>query len=295
MSNDNSKFIPEIQISHFIENNFSLLILSLEELFRNYNFIISNPHRISYYQLLLICEGKGTVCIDSSKYNLESRSLIAASNGQVQRLQFDENIKGYAALFSEEYINKYPEDVQWLHSLKIFDPMSHPSLINLPEEEYKLMIGIIRQMEAEFNMVNEFAREECLLNLLKTIIIMSEREKRSESYNCRFEDYESSYLTEFRKKLEENYYTKRMVRDYAESLNITTKKLNQITNRWCKKSAKYIIEERVLMEIKRLLIYTDWPVKQIGHLLGFNDSTNFNRFFKKFTKVTPIDFRSTYR
>ncbi|MDP4172894.1 MAG: helix-turn-helix domain-containing protein [Bacteroidota bacterium] len=295
MSNENSKFIPEIQISHFIENNFSLVILSLEELYGRYYSIISNPHRITYYQLLLVCQGKGTVCIDSSNFNLESKSLIAVSNGQVLRLQIDENSKGYAVFFSEEYINKYPEDVQWLHSLKIFDPMSYPSLINLPEEEYRLMTGIIRQMEIEFNMVNEFAREECLLNLLKTIIIMSEREKRIESYNCRLEDYESSYLTEFKKKLEENYYTKKMVRDYAESLNITTKKLNQITNRLCKKSAKHIIEERVLMEIKRLLIYTDWPVKQIGHLLGFNDSTNFNRFFKKFTKVTPIDFRSTYR
>lgn len=65
--------------------------------------------------------------------------------------------------------------------------------------------------------------------------------------------------------------------------------MNKITHDFWGKNAKNIIEERLILEIKRLLIHTDKPIKEIGHLLGFSEATNFNKFLKNtLTKLRPV-------
>jgi AraC-like DNA-binding protein len=56
-------------------------------------------------------------------------------------------------------------------------------------------------------------------------------------------------------------------------------------------SAKAFIDERTIMQIKRLLISTDHSIKEIAYTAGFSDPTNFFKYFKKFTDMSPEEFR----
>jgi AraC family transcriptional activator of pobA len=55
-----------------------------------------------------------------------------------------------------------------------------------------------------------------------------------------------------------------------------------------------MIEERVMLEAKRLLSYSSLSVKEVSMLLGFDDPAYFFRFFKKNTLSTPSEFRKKY-
>ena len=98
-------------------------------------------------------------------------------------------------------------------------------------------------------------------------------------------------LKEFNELLSMNLNTSRSVRYYADQLAISTKKLNNITKKYLDKTAKEYIEITIISESKRLLIKTSDSVKQISYSMGFTEPTNFNKFFKKFTTVTPLQFR----
>lgn len=77
-------------------------------------------------------------------------------------------------------------------------------------------------------------------------------------------------------------------------MNVSEKRLNQATTKTMGKSPKTIIDERVLLEAKRLLIHTTLSVKEIGYNLGFEEPTNFIKYFRKHTQKTPIVFRERY-
>ena len=77
-------------------------------------------------------------------------------------------------------------------------------------------------------------------------------------------------------------------------MSISTKTLNNITQSVVNNSAKAYIDERTIMQIKRLLISTDLSIKEIAYDSGFSDPTNFFKYFKKFTGNSPEVFRQAH-
>ncbi|MEN9701160.1 MAG: hypothetical protein RIR55_475, partial [Bacteroidota bacterium] len=75
---------------------------------------------------------------------------------------------------------------------------------------------------------------------------------------------------------------------------VSEKKLNKSTLKVLGKSPKVLIDERVVLEAKRLLAHTTSSIKEIGFELGFDEPTNFIKYFRKHVASTPIDFRSKY-
>jgi AraC family transcriptional regulator, transcriptional activator of pobA len=292
-ANRTFEHIAELSINDFGKDSSRLLMMNLDEFVNEYKNILSVPRRTTFYQMVLLMEGEGCFWIDSNKYKCRNKTLFAVSKGQVEIMEFDSNIKGHILLFSEECINKYPGDLEWINNLKLFDPLIDPALVNLSDIECIELAMYIRKMEMELKTKNDFASCEILANLLKTIILVSERISRArmnvEVKNIR----DWNYVLEFKKKLEEQYDHARSVHFYAEYLSVTPKRLNQITNSFWGKSAKRLIEERVLLETQRLLVHTSITIKEIGYTLGFTDPTNFNKFFKRYFGITPAEFRTS--
>lgn len=81
---------------------------------------------------------------------------------------------------------------------------------------------------------------------------------------------------------------------YADKLNISTKRLNQVIQSLTNKSASFFIQEHLIMEAKRELIKGNLTVNEIAYELGFEDRAYFSRFFKKWTGTPPNNFKKVY-
>ena len=101
-------------------------------------------------------------------------------------------------------------------------------------------------------------------------------------------------LSEFNLLLLQNLNSSRSVKYYANLLAISTKKLNSITKTHWGFTAKEFIEEKIIYESKKILLETPDTIKEISYTLGFTEPTNFNKFFKKFTAITSLQFRQQY-
>ncbi|RYZ45306.1 MAG: AraC family transcriptional regulator, partial [Chitinophagaceae bacterium] len=91
--------------------------------------------------------------------------------------------------------------------------------------------------------------------------------------------------------LEKNYLTERNVGFYAASLNVSTKRLNQILKRKYNRTIHQIIHDRLVREAKHQLFVSKKNIKEIAFDLGFEDKSYFSRFFKKMTGQTPEAFK----
>jgi len=93
--------------------------------------------------------------------------------------------------------------------------------------------------------------------------------------------------------VEANFRTEHSVSFYAQQLCKSPKTLANVFAIYNNKTPSQLIQERILIEAKRLLTYTQQSVKQITFELGFEDVAYFSNYFKKHTALSPVEFRNT--
>lgn len=95
----------------------------------------------------------------------------------------------------------------------------------------------------------------------------------------------------FRLAVEADFAQTHRVQDYAEGLGYSVRTLTRVTQAAVGYGAKQFIDNRVLLEAKRLLVHTGLATNAVGSRLGFTDATVFTRFFRQRTGTTPAAFR----
>lgn len=165
---------------------------------------------------------------------------------------------------------------------------NHP-VIKLSDEAFsKLMY--------EFNAIKEELKSEnSLVHLInsRTAVIAAIVSKEAEQIFTEFKVYQSNpRLAKFNMLIDEFYKEEKSVVFYAEKLHISANYLNILCKKHLKVSATQLIQQRIIIEAKRLLKSGDLSIKEISFDLGFTDHAYFSNFFKAQTNITPSEFRN---
>lgn len=96
----------------------------------------------------------------------------------------------------------------------------------------------------------------------------------------------------FRKLVDQNFARWHQVASYADALGCTEKSLTRAAQEASSQNAKAVIAARITLEAKRLLAHTERPIYLIAEGLGFAEATNFAKFFRRETGLTPAGFRA---
>lgn len=95
----------------------------------------------------------------------------------------------------------------------------------------------------------------------------------------------------FARLLDQHFRQHKTVRFYAQQLHLTPNHLNAVCRRLLARTASDLIHERVVAEAQRLLRHSAHPVAQIADALGFDDTSYFSRYFRKYAGQPPEAFR----
>lgn len=131
-----------------------------------------------------------------------------------------------------------------------------------------------------------------LQQTVHTFLLLAERAQRRQGYDSPDGSPQLGDTTRFRTLVEQQFRTQRAVRYYAAQLGVTEKRLAQATAQVLGKLPKQVITERLTLEAKRLLAHTPASSKEIGFALGFDEPTNFSKYFRRQTGLSPQQFRS---
>lgn len=156
--------------------------------------------------------------------------------------------------------------------------------------QYKLDL-LLKVFLDEFQTVDNI-QQDMLLMLLKRLIIIITRLAKEQFLNQdELPETKLSIIRQYNLLVEKHYKTEHRVKFYADQLHRSPKTLANLFALYNDKSPLTIIQERVVLEAKRLLLYTDKSAKEIAYELGFADAGHFSAFFKKMTSQSPSDFR----
>lgn len=133
---------------------------------------------------------------------------------------------------------------------------------------------------------------EIICLTLKVLILLYRRDSHM-NYRIFESNQKKQLLNEFRKLVNNRFTALRTAKDFATELNITPNYLNALCQEFFYKTVSEIIQERVILEAKRMLMHTSLSISEISFKLGFNDNSYFGRYFKKEVGMTPKRFRDS--
>ena len=111
---------------------------------------------------------------------------------------------------------------------------------------------------------------------------------------ARAADLPDAYVA-YRRAIETGLGKSRNARWFIRDLGYSERTVTRACEEVAGLSAKGVLDERIMLEAKRLLAHTDNPVGSIGHRLGFAEASNFNKFFARHGSVLPSQFRNGLR
>ncbi|MFY0605882.1 MAG: helix-turn-helix domain-containing protein [Cyclobacteriaceae bacterium] len=164
------------------------------------------------------------------------------------------------------------------------------ALIQLEGMELEILKTAWRMAVLEFEMQDSL-QLEMLQMMLKRILILCTRIYKSQTELTGLDGTQNDLVREFNYLVETHFKEKHQVSEYAELLFKSPKTITNAFKKLGEKSPLHFIQERLLLESRRLLWYTGQDVSEIAYELGFNDVQTFSRFFKKQQGSSPTDFR----
>ncbi|GEJ48011.1 MULTISPECIES: AraC family transcriptional regulator [unclassified Chryseobacterium] len=168
--------------------------------------------------------------------------------------------------------------------------------VELDQSETALIKDLFQNIKDELKWKDSSA-EEMIRTYVKQIIIRATRKWKKQNLDndtLKIPGSELDIFRDFSRHLEIHFREKHHVADYAELLHMAPKTLTHKFKNLNLDSPNQFIINRILLEAKRLLFYTDKPVKEIAYDLGYEDPAYFNRLFTNKTGNTPANFKKNY-
>jgi AraC family transcriptional regulator, transcriptional activator of pobA len=163
-------------------------------------------------------------------------------------------------------------------------------IISLNDENLKKFELLWSVFEAEMNQKDDL-QGDMLQILLKRFLIMATRIYKEFHKMDNIEESKVDVLRNYFYLVEMHYKTKHSVSDYADLLNKPAKSITNLFAANYNKSPLKVIQERILIESKRYLSFSDKSIKETAFELGFDDMQSFSRFFKNMEGISPKEFR----
>jgi AraC-like DNA-binding protein len=168
--------------------------------------------------------------------------------------------------------------------------------VDLDESEVHVIKNLFQSIKEELEW-KESSSEEMIRTYLKQLIIRATRKWKKQNLDndtVKIPSNELDVFRDFSRHLEIHFREKHNVADYADLLHIAPKTLTHKFKSLNLDSPNQFIINRILLEAKRLLFYTDKPVKEIAYNLGYEDPAYFNRLFTNKIGSTPTNFKKNY-
>ncbi len=273
--------------------SFEFEIVSISDLYKQSRQLLTAPHRTAFYHIVWFQTGSPTHIVDFNPVPVQPNTLLFLNKDTVQLFDPKGGFDAKAILFTDSFFCKSEADIRYLRSNILFNDLMGVTSIQL-DEASSVFPTLFSLMEMELRASKEVHQSDMLKNYLHNFLLLAERERRKQNFLEIKKGPDLDYTILFRDLVEAQYRQVKQVSSYASSLGVSEKRLNQATSKVLGKTPKTIIDDRVMLEAKRLLSHTRESVKEIGYELGFHEPTNFIKYFRKHNGNTPVEFREQF-
>ena len=283
-----NKTIPQYQLygSEAKNNIDSYFNIQRIDLLIQKNGSHHKPHRHpNLYQIVWIVKGEGLHLIDDRSHKLIPNSLYFLLPGIVHTCESNKELDGYIIHFSRDLLNS---NTSFSKITDLCRDIGY-QIGKASSNNQKEINSLFRKMHQEFlgDRKDKYFVIQSLLTILlvykNRLVLPKQIDTTSKSHHLLTEKFK--YLVGI------NFKKERSVSMYANNLNVSSTYLNDCVKKATGLTATMIIKKQIILESKRLLLFSQLNISEIAYSLGFNEPNYFWKYFKKETNLSPGSFR----
>lgn len=244
------------------------------------------PQRPDFHVFALIGSGTGSHEADFHDYRLEEGSAVWIRPGMVHRWSAIDACDGPLVLFRPGFLPGFtaPE-------------ATTPACWHLDRQRLSLAMLAAEHLDREHGAAvrtPRLASPALLSHLLAALLLRALPDTPAPAGAPRSGSRHTDVFRAYRAAVEEHFADWHHVADYARALGYDVRTLTRATRAATGTGAKAFLDQRILLEAKRLLAHTDLPVGGCARRLGFRDVGNFTTFFRRQAGVPPATWRAAH-
>ena len=251
-------------------------------------------HRYEFHTLVCVTQGKCTQMVDFKSISCAPGSLLVVRAGQAHNYGQEQDWDGWNLLFRPEFALPVATTSR---DLKLaLDLEKLPEHMALNSQELRMATDLFQQMREDTLLdalqedVHALLRHQLHTLLTRLSILQGRRQPQQPLVSPA-----SQRFQRFQQLVDQRFAQWHQVADYASQLGYSEKSLARAVAAAMDMTAKTFIAARINLEAKRLLVHTEMPVAAIAEELGFEEATNFSKFFRREVGCTPVEFRRWQR
>ncbi|MBS3668216.1 MULTISPECIES: helix-turn-helix domain-containing protein [Halomonadaceae] len=249
------------------------------------------PHRhADLVHILFVSHGSVDLELEGTSHQLQSPSAIVVPAMAIHGFLFSPDVEGHIITLAKPLADHLHALMGENSTLKKADfyPLLQPNqtdriatLVAQVDQEY-------RQPAPGRNSLLEALTQALVVELSRLCAYAGRTAKR---YSPRQSDKGRQHLEHYQALIEAHYREQPSIEQLAEQIGVSSAHLNLLCRQLAGRSALQLLHERLLLEAKRQLTYTNMTIGQVSDSLGFSEPAYFTRFFKRNTTFSPREFR----
>lgn len=250
-----------------------------------------NPFRLTVFNFMFLTQGSTRRSKGLINYEIGSNTFFFVPAFEISTQDFiSEDAKGFYCHFNLDLLS---------FDYKLKDLLAHFPFLNfncnpiikIDSSTLNTILNLLERLDTEYK-----KGADCKFEIIRTYLItlFVELLPFVEITSSRPDDIDYQVTKNYKKALAQYIYEKQKPEDYADLLNISPDKLNKCVQNITGKKASELLNDMILLEAKVLLKQTTLSISEITYKLGQEHISNFTRFFKNKTGMTPGDFRSNF-
>ena len=248
---------------------------------------VKKPVKVDATTAIIYEEGSALISINMRDYAVKAPCMVVILEGSTFFAKETNQVKSKAIVMSHRFLENFFPQIQEERKLQLSTNNAPVFLLNdnlqIYEQYLNMLMALLRHKDSPYRL--EAARH-LTLAMFYGFSFSTHQDIEETSGGSRLSIY-----NRFIDLLEVSFRQERSVGFYANQLAITPKYLSEVTKDICGQSAIAIIQDRVIAECKALLYSTDKSIQEISDELNFPTQSEFGKYFKRQTGVSPKFYR----
>lgn len=248
-----------------------------------------------FYKVSFKEDFRGQVKYGQGYYDFEQGGLAFLAPNQLITMSSEESCyEGYTLYFHADLIRNYQLGKN-IHQYGFFAYTVNEALL-LSQKEKKVIANLFESIASELDNNTDVFSQDVLVSQIELLLNYSDR-----FYNRQFltrksvhHDLISQMDTYLAGRFADQLSGVPTVLEVAKHLDVSSRYLTDMLKSLTGQSAQQHIHDRLIEKAKVILVTTRLNIAEVAYKMGFEHPQSFNKLFKRYTNLSPNEFRKSF-
>jgi AraC-like DNA-binding protein len=253
---------------------------------------LKEMHATTFYEIFFFFEGAGSLFLEGSKQTFKGPTALMLPPLQPRQWDLKTVPDCMMVIFEGEFMEAFMKDHLFLNRLYFFGNVDSPVLLPFKKDTISKFTPLLHGIRDEIKNLASDSHHLLRAYLYQLLILLNRA--YAGHYQLKGNLYKNTHMLRFRELLKQHIREQQTVQQYADLLSMNRNRLNQLCKETFGKDAHTIIRNELLKSCKNELLVSNKTIAEISHEHNFSAPSNFVRFFKSLTQLSPAAYRQEY-